>query len=74
MEAIKAVAQRLGNTPSVCRKCYVHPAVLECYMKGLLANGRKRQAEEVGDDASSALREEKGVLMRSLRQSLKSAG
>ncbi len=27
VEAIKAVAHRLGNTPSVCRKCYIHPAV-----------------------------------------------
>jgi len=30
--AIKTVSQRLGNTPSVCRKCYVHPAVLEAYL------------------------------------------
>ena len=26
------VAQRLGNTPSVCRKCYIHPAVLDAYL------------------------------------------
>jgi DNA topoisomerase I len=32
VEAIKVVAQRLGNTPAVCRKCYVHPAVVECYL------------------------------------------
>jgi len=30
--AIKTVSQRLGNTPSVCRKCYIHPAVLETYL------------------------------------------
>jgi DNA topoisomerase-1 len=30
--AIKSVSQRLGNTPSVCRKCYVHPAILESYL------------------------------------------
>lgn len=35
-EAIKQVAARLGNTPSVCRKCYVHPAVLSAYMDGEL--------------------------------------
>jgi DNA topoisomerase I len=74
VEAIKAVAQRLGNTPSVCRKRYVHPAVLECYRKGLLRNGSKRRAEEVGDDASSVLREEEAALMQSLRRWLKSAG
>src|SRR6202012_5947593 len=30
--AIKSVSERLGNTPAVCRKCYVHPSVLECYL------------------------------------------
>jgi DNA topoisomerase-1 len=32
--AIKTAAAQLGNTPSVCRKCYVHPAILEAYMEG----------------------------------------
>ena len=35
--AIESVAARLGNTPSVCRKCYVHPAVVEAYLGGSLA-------------------------------------
>lgn len=30
--AIKTVAEQLGNTPSVCRKCYVHPTILESYL------------------------------------------
>src|SRR5216117_1679975 len=30
--AICAVAELLGNTPAVCRKCYVHPAILEAYV------------------------------------------
>lgn len=34
--AIASVAQRLGNTPAVCRKCYVHPAVLDCYLQGVM--------------------------------------
>ncbi|HEX4708683.1 MAG TPA: DNA topoisomerase IB [Candidatus Udaeobacter sp.] len=29
--AICAVAELLGNTPAICRKCYVHPAILEAY-------------------------------------------
>ena len=33
---IEAVAKRLGNTPAICRKCYVHPAVLEAFEDGLL--------------------------------------
>ena len=32
--AVKRVAERLGNTPTVCRSCYIHPAVLEAYERG----------------------------------------
>jgi len=32
--AIGAVAELLGNTPAVCRKCYVHPAIVEAYLTG----------------------------------------
>jgi DNA topoisomerase-1 len=32
--AVCAVAQLLGNTPAICRKCYVHPAVVEAYLGG----------------------------------------
>jgi DNA topoisomerase I len=35
--AIAGVASRLGNTPTICRKCYVHPTVLDCYLEGSLA-------------------------------------
>jgi len=34
--AISLVAERLGNTITICRKCYVHPHVVECYMAGAL--------------------------------------
>lgn len=37
VEAINIVAERLGNTRAVCRKCYVHPAVLDSYFAGLMA-------------------------------------
>ncbi len=32
--AIRRVARRLGNTPAVCRSCYVHPAVLDAHAAG----------------------------------------
>jgi DNA topoisomerase-1 len=32
--AICAVAELLGNTPAICRKCYVHPAIVEAYLSG----------------------------------------
>ncbi len=44
-ETIKAVSKELGNTPSVCRKCYVHPAVLEAFASGkLLSHGKAEKA------------------------------
>jgi DNA topoisomerase-1 len=33
--AIERVARRLGNTKTICRKCYVHPAILDAYMDGI---------------------------------------
>lgn len=36
-EAIAAVARRLGNTPTICRKCYIHPEVLSAFSDGRLA-------------------------------------
>jgi DNA topoisomerase-1 len=34
VQAITSVASRLGNTPAVCRSCYVHPVVIEAYLEG----------------------------------------
>jgi DNA topoisomerase-1 len=34
--AIESVASRLGNTVAVCRKCYIHPGVLDAYLSGSL--------------------------------------
>jgi DNA topoisomerase I len=45
--AICAVAELLGNTAAVCRKCYIHPAIVEAYLSG-------SQVAELGDAAKSA--------------------
>ena len=67
VQAIAAVAKRLGNTPSVCRKCYVHPAVLEAYLTGTTAQAAKeRLGEELGECASM-LRPEETDLLELLR-------
>lgn len=34
--AVEIVAKSLGNTPAVCRKCYIHPRVFESYLAGTL--------------------------------------
>jgi DNA topoisomerase-1 len=41
---VKEVASLLGNTPAVCRKCYIHPAVMDAFVVGELARlPRSRQ-------------------------------
>jgi DNA topoisomerase-1 len=43
LRAIESVAERLGNTRSVCRKCYVHPAVVDAYLDGSLLETLNRR-------------------------------
>ena len=35
VNAVKSVAEKLGNTPTVCRGSYIHPAVLSAYESGI---------------------------------------
>jgi len=42
--AIESVATELGNTPAVCRACYVHPDVIDAHLDGTLRAGLGRQA------------------------------
>lgn len=55
VEAVEAVAKRLGNTPAICRKCYIHPAVFEGYLDGSLAEGLKARADAVLEDGAAGL-------------------
>ena len=43
---INKVASELGNTPAVCRKCYIHPAVINSYRAGRLKLPRVRTVDE----------------------------
>ena len=63
VRAIESVAERLGNTPSICRKCYVHPAVIEAYQEGAMLETLKQRAEqELKDSLHEMLPEEAAVL------------
>ena len=63
-QAIKAVSQRLGNTPAICRKCYVHPAVLESYLDGTLAKALSQTAaQETAADTLHALPPEEAAVL-----------
>jgi DNA topoisomerase I len=76
VEAIKTVAEQLGNTPAVCRKCYIHPAIMNGYLGGLLVecedkrkSGKSRQAVHF----MKALRAEEQAMMRFLSGDLRSS-
>jgi DNA topoisomerase-1 len=46
LRAVEAVAKLLGNTPAICRKCYIHPAIFAGYLDGSLLDTLKRRATE----------------------------
>jgi DNA topoisomerase-1 len=54
--AIERVAARLGNTITICRKCYIHPQIIECYLGGALVldAGRTPAAAEPALTAEEA--------------------
>jgi DNA topoisomerase I len=45
-EVVAQVADRLGNTPTVCRKCYVHPEIISAYESGELRLGIPEEARD----------------------------
>ncbi|MFC6050821.1 DNA topoisomerase IB, partial [Methylobacterium hispanicum] len=68
--AIEGVAARLGNTPTICRKCYIHPQVLDCYLEGgLLLQVKEAVETELAEDLAS-LRPEEAAVLTLLRQRL----
>jgi DNA topoisomerase-1 len=61
--AIEDVAGRLGNTVSICRKCYVHPDVFDAYLDGTLAAGLKQEVDRtLANDLEHLRPEEIAVL------------
>jgi DNA topoisomerase-1 len=62
IRAVEKVAAKLGNTPTVCRKCYVHPAVLDSYMEGSMLSALAGRAGEMAEAMSGLDPEEAAVL------------
>jgi DNA topoisomerase-1 len=57
VQAVESVAKRLGNTKAVCRKCYIHPAILEAYVDGSMLKtvaDRARRARRNHGDLTAA--------------------
>jgi DNA topoisomerase I len=68
--AIEKVSGRLGNTPTICRKCYVHPEVLNSYLDGNLVLELKSQAESELRGAVHRLKPEEASVLALLRSRL----
>ena len=70
VEAVESVAKRLGNTPAICRKCYIHPAVFEGYLDGSLAEGLKARADAVLEHDAAGLTAQEVAVTRFLSRRL----
>ena len=54
LQAIDTVAQRLGNTRAVCRKCYIHPALIEAYLEGAAVAAERESRRVPGLSAAES--------------------
>ncbi|WP_408592884.1 DNA topoisomerase IB [Paracoccus marcusii] len=68
-DAIESVAARLGNTPTICRQCYVHPQIIDAYLADEL---RLELADTIDDTLTQTdLRPEETQVLRFLKKRLK---
>lgn len=71
VRAIESVAEKLGNTPSVCRKCYVHPLVLDAYLEGTVLEALRERSERELTEDLHALQPEEAAVLAMLQQRLR---
>ncbi|HLJ81752.1 MAG TPA: hypothetical protein VKT52_09725 [Ktedonobacterales bacterium] len=66
--AVKLTAERLGNTPTICRKCYVHPSVVASYLDGSLMESEIGRHEKKLMAGSDGLSQEEAEVLAFLRR------
>jgi DNA topoisomerase-1 len=71
VQAIESVAKRLGNTKAVCRKCYIHPAVINLYMDGSLLQTLTRRVKKELTRSLHGLPAEEAAVLTLLQHRLK---
>jgi DNA topoisomerase-1 len=69
--AIEHVAARLGNTQAICRKCYVHPEILNSYLSGSLLLEIRSQVETALREELAGLKPEEAAVLGLLEGRLK---
>jgi DNA topoisomerase I len=70
VRAVESVAKALGNTPAICRKCYVHPVIIDSYMNGALANSLRLKADAELSDRLNELRPAEAAILAFLRDEM----
>jgi DNA topoisomerase-1 len=73
VSAVESVAKELGNTPAICRKCYVHPDIVDSYLDGGLVDVLKHRAEDELADPQSGLKQDEALVLTILRDRLQRA-
>jgi DNA topoisomerase-1 len=68
--AVESVAKKLGNTKAVCRKCYIHPAILDSYLEGSLVKTLKTRVERKLSRSLHNLRPEEAAVLALLQARL----
>ena len=71
LRAVESVAAKLGNTKAVCRKCYIHPAILESYADGTLLNTLEKRARSKLQKEIRSLKPEEAMVLTLLEQRLR---
>ena len=69
--AIERVAERLGNTPAVCRKCYIHPVILESYLDGATVDFILKKTERALSQDLTSLSGAEGAVLAFLQERLR---
>jgi DNA topoisomerase-1 len=70
--AVDLTAKRLGNTRSVCRKYYIHPALIEAYLEGsVLPPLPERKGWSARKPGGPALRQHEKDVLKFLKARLK---
>jgi DNA topoisomerase-1 len=72
--AVQKVAARLGNTPTICRKCYIHPEFLSGYVEGDLAGTLAVDAQEICSDFQDLPAREAAVMAYLASRDVRAAG
>ncbi|CAN5843031.1 DNA topoisomerase IB [soil metagenome] len=67
VRTVEDVARRLGNTPAVCRRCYIHPAVIDAHLDGSLRDVLEQRASEDLQRSSAELRADERTVLTFLR-------